>query len=265
MSTAPVAAKPALHSPLRHSNVAVTLHWLIVALLLTQGWLGFTFADMGRGPARAEFFTWHKTVGATILLLTLVRLGYRLMNPPPPYPPDMPRWRRTAAVWSHRLLYFLLIALPLTGLTAVSARGPTTPLVLGIPLPTVPGIDEATGDLSGEVHVLLGVDDHCPAGTARRRRALRAILRARRGRPPDAAVPRPRRRARRHRAGVRFRRRICGLTRRAALRWAAGAGPFIEHCRHRPTMCGRTAAIHDRGDIRPFEGMSDWQGVAASW
>ena len=107
----------------------MALHWTIVLLLLTQVWLGFTFSEMERGPARAEFFTWHKTVGATILILTLARLGYRLKNPPPPYPPEMPDWRRMAAVWSHRILYFILIALPLTGLIAVSGRGgPTTPL-----------------------------------------------------------------------------------------------------------------------------------------
>ena len=69
-------------------------------------------------PERMAFFTWHKTIGATILILTLVRLGYRVLNPPPPYPEEMPAWRRTAAAWSHRLLYFLLIALPLTGLIA---------------------------------------------------------------------------------------------------------------------------------------------------
>lgn len=142
---------------LRHSNFAVTMHWLIVVLLLTQVWLGFTFHGMERGPARMEFFTWHKTVGASILVLTLIRLAYRLMNPPPPYPPEVPAWRRLAAVWVHRLLYFLLIALPLTGLIAVSGgtEGWFTPLVGGIPLPTVPGIDEATGELSGGVHEIL--------------------------------------------------------------------------------------------------------------
>jgi cytochrome b561 len=142
--------------PLRYSNVAVTLHWLIAALLLAQVCLGFTFADMARGEARTEVFTWHKTFGATILLMTLVRLAYRLMRPPPPYPPEMPDSRRTMAVWSHRLLYFLMVALPLTGLAAVSGRGgATTPLVGGFEIPTLPGIDEADGEMFGGVHELL--------------------------------------------------------------------------------------------------------------
>ncbi|HKX92094.1 MAG TPA: cytochrome b/b6 domain-containing protein [Sphingomicrobium sp.] len=155
MTTVPEAAPQ--RPLLRHSNFAATIHWLVVLLLLTQVWLGFTFHDMPRGPARAEFFTWHKTVGATILVLTLVRLFYRLRNPPPPYPPDMPEWRRFAGVWTHRLLYTLLILLPLTGLVAVSGRadGWFTPLVGNIPLPVVPGIDETTGELSGGVHEIL--------------------------------------------------------------------------------------------------------------
>lgn len=142
---------------LRYVNAAVAIHWTTVVLVLTQVWLGFTFADMERGPARMEFFTWHKTVGALILLLTITRLIVRLKNPPPPFPPELPRWERVAAVWNHRAFYFLLFALPLTGLVAVSGRSESwyTPLVGGIPLPVVPGIDEATGELSGGVHEVL--------------------------------------------------------------------------------------------------------------
>ena len=157
MATVPEAAPQ--HPLLRHSNFAATMHWLIVALLVTQVVLGFAFAEfLPRGtPQRMEVLTWHKTLGATILVLTLVRLGYRLKNPPPPYPDDMPAWRRHAGVWTHRLLYFLMIALPLTGLIAVSgrAKGWFTPLVGGLPLPVVPAIDEATGEMSGEVHEFL--------------------------------------------------------------------------------------------------------------
>lgn len=144
---------------LRHSNFAVTMHWLIVVILLAQVGLGFgfhRFAAEGT-PERMELFTWHKTLGATILVLTLIRLAYRLLNPPPPYPEDMPEWRRLAGVWTHRLLYTLMILLPLTGLIAVSGRTEDwfTPLIGNLPLPVVPGIDEATGEMSGEAHEIL--------------------------------------------------------------------------------------------------------------
>ena len=141
----------------RYSNTAVTLHWLTVAFVLGQAALGFAFADMADGPQKMSLFTWHKTLGALILLLALIRLGYRLKNPPPPFPPELPRWRRVAAVWNHRAFYFLLIFLPLTGLIAVSGMSPngTTQLAGGITIPIIPGIANETGDTSGDLHVVL--------------------------------------------------------------------------------------------------------------
>jgi cytochrome b561 len=141
----------------RYSNWAVTFHWATAALVLAQAYLGFAFAWSEQGPGRVELFTWHKTVGVLILLTTLARLSYRLVNPPPAFPPDLPRWERIAATWSHRLFYFLLIVMPLSGLIAVSAHatGPTTALVGGIPLPVIPGVNKATGELFATVHVVL--------------------------------------------------------------------------------------------------------------
>lgn len=138
----------------RYSNVAVAFHWIVAALVLLQLWLGFSFAEVPPGSERGALFTWHKTMGASILLLALLRLTYRLRNPPPPFPPELPRWERLAAVWNHRLLYLLLIALPIGGLVAVSgsAKGPTTPLLGGIQLPVIPGVSEALGEAAGEAH-----------------------------------------------------------------------------------------------------------------
>jgi cytochrome b561 len=86
----------------------------------------------------------------------LARLWYRLKNPPPPFPPELPEWERVAAVWNHRLFYTLLIAMPLVGLAAISggAEEPMTKLAGGIPFPLIPGISKETGDLLGDIHML---------------------------------------------------------------------------------------------------------------
>ena len=65
----------------RYSNAAVTLHWLTALLVVVQVIVGFTFDNMPRGPERMELFTWHKTIGATILVLSLIRLAYRVGIP----------------------------------------------------------------------------------------------------------------------------------------------------------------------------------------
>lgn len=139
---------------LRYSNTTVTFHWITVALVLLQAYLGFRFGLSDPSPARDQIFIWHKTVGVVILVLTLARLAYRLKNPPPPFPPELPAWERFAAVWNHRLFYLLLIAMPIVGFIAVSgyANGPTTPLLGGIEVPVIPGISKETGDLAGEIH-----------------------------------------------------------------------------------------------------------------
>ena len=142
------------HPLRRYSNVAAAFHWVTVVLVLLQAYLGFTFANSADGPARDNIFIWHKTVGGTILIVVLARLAYRLANPPPPYPPELPAWERFAGTWNHRIFYLLLIAMPIVGFISVSgfASGPTTPLVGGISVPVIPGVSKATGELAGEVH-----------------------------------------------------------------------------------------------------------------
>ncbi len=141
----------------RYSNMAVAIHWITAVLVLFQIWLGLSFGDMAPGPERAQLFTWHKTIGALILLATLARLTYRMMNPPPEFPADLPKWERAAAVWNHRIFYILLIGLPIGGLVAVSghAKGPTTPLLGGVPLPVIPGISESMAETAGGLHEAL--------------------------------------------------------------------------------------------------------------
>lgn len=155
MTTVPDAVPQ--HPLQRYSNVTVAIHWVTVALVLFQIWLGFSFESMAPGPERGATFTWHKTIGALILLVTIARLTYRLGNPPPPFPPDLPKWERLAAVWNHRLFYLLLIGLPIGGLVAVSgkAKGPTTELLGGIPLPLIPGVSEQMGEAAGTAHAIL--------------------------------------------------------------------------------------------------------------
>lgn len=148
-STGPVAV--------RYRKIVMWIHWITALLVVTQVVIGFTFNRfLERGtPERMEMFAWHKTVGATILLLALFRLAVRLMNPPPPYPSNYPKWQRFVAVWNHRLFYVLLIALPLTGLAAVSGRAEDgwVPLKLGLNLPAIPGIPRENE--FGDVHLVL--------------------------------------------------------------------------------------------------------------
>jgi cytochrome b561 len=112
----------AQNTRLRYGTVAMTLHWLIALLLVTNLIGGFTFANV-LSRDNPYFFTivqLHKSTGLTILVLSIVRLIWRLTNRVPALPP-MSLAQRIAARTSHYLFYFLIIAIPLAGWLMVSA------------------------------------------------------------------------------------------------------------------------------------------------
>lgn len=110
----------------RYTSVAIVLHWAIAGAILLMLPLGFWMhiaTEQGGGSTQALYgaFQLHKSIGLTVLVLSLVRLGWRLANPPPPFPPHMPAWERFAARATHWGFYALTIALPLSGWVFVSA------------------------------------------------------------------------------------------------------------------------------------------------
>ncbi|MCH4267264.1 MAG: cytochrome b [Brevundimonas sp.] len=144
----------------RYNAVAAGLHWLIAILVFAEIYVGWTFGDMERGAARDLWFDWHKTVGITILILSLARLGWRIANPPPPLPARTPRWERVVAGLSHFGFYVVLIGLPLTGWAAVSTgRAALTSdvmsLVNGLSWPLIPGLPRTLHEPMEGVHELL--------------------------------------------------------------------------------------------------------------
>lgn len=106
----------------RYSVTSLVLHWLIAVLILAQILL-ITAHEATDGPLSREFIQIHKSVGMTILLLTLARIGWRLLNPAIPLPTGMKRWEKALARATHVLFYAALIILPLTGWAASSASG----------------------------------------------------------------------------------------------------------------------------------------------
>jgi cytochrome b561 len=106
----------------RYSSVSLILHWLTVALVVTQVLL-IQAHEATDGPISREFVNIHKSVGLTILVLTLVRLGWRFANPAIPLPAETPKWQKLAARATHVLFYVLLLAMPLVGWAASSAAG----------------------------------------------------------------------------------------------------------------------------------------------
>lgn len=64
----------------------------------------------------------HKSLGAAIFALALLRIAWRVGQPGhPPLPVSIPAWQRRAARCSHLALYVLMLAIPLSGWLMASA------------------------------------------------------------------------------------------------------------------------------------------------
>jgi cytochrome b561 len=106
----------------RYSSVAQGLHWIIAALVVTQFALAYAANGLPLGIERLVLMARHKSFGMTILMLSVVRLAWRLWNPPPPLPDAVRPIEQRLARYSHLAFYFLLFAMPLSGWLMSSAK-----------------------------------------------------------------------------------------------------------------------------------------------
>ena len=133
-------------SPARYATLAVVLHWVIAALIVLQ--VALAGRMEGRSPEAFAIVQLHKSVGIAVLLLSLLRLGWRLTHRPPPLPADMPRWERLLAAATHVGFYVVMIGTPVTGWIMVSTSKLQIPTLLFgvVPWPHIPGLAGLAGE-----------------------------------------------------------------------------------------------------------------------
>ena len=132
--------QPGTRSP-RYSAVAIGLHWAIAGMLLGLIWLGWNMHDAEGNPVKWTYQL-HKSIGITVLLLTIARVIWRVKNPPPPLPEELKSWERTASHAVHMAFYAIMILIPLGGWAMVSVSSFQYPTFLfgAVQWPHVPFI-----------------------------------------------------------------------------------------------------------------------------
>ena len=106
----------------RYSAFAMLLHWAL-AILVIVNWRVAESAEGLPDQARAELMADHFSIGVTILVLVLIRLAWRVINPPPPLAAHFKPWERAVAKTTHTLFYVILIVMPIAGWVAMSSMG----------------------------------------------------------------------------------------------------------------------------------------------
>lgn len=128
----------------------MTLHWIIAALIITNIILGLSMTE----PDIPSLIALHKSIGFTILVLSVLRLVWRWMNPVPPPPMGLNRWIRVSGRFTHYLFYALIIIIPLSGwiFTSAGAMGHPASVFGLFNWPAFPGFSEMTRSVARPYH-----------------------------------------------------------------------------------------------------------------
>ncbi len=141
----------------RYTAVAIGLHWAIAIGIIGMIAMGWYMGDLPNDHAdKAALFQLHKSIGITILVASIARILWRVLNRPPEEPPAA-AWQQTLAGLTHFAFYALMILMPLTGWVLVSASKLGLPTLLfdTINWPHLPGLPSLDADTKDALHPIL--------------------------------------------------------------------------------------------------------------
>jgi len=100
-----------------YSTLQIALHWgvavLVVLAYLTSEGAEEAMEVIEKGGTVG--FLPHAALGMAVLFLVLLRIVIRAMRGAPAAPGVPGSWQVKAAEWGHRLLYLLMVAVPIGG------------------------------------------------------------------------------------------------------------------------------------------------------
>jgi len=143
------------NTPTNWGSISRWLHWILglaIVGMIAYGWW------MNHVPVRAARLfhrSIHADIGYVVLLLTVLRLVWRGVNPTPELPGDTPRWQRIAARVSHWALYLATILVAMLGWAMAGARAPDYSSWFGLfNVPQITSPDKAAANAYEARHIL---------------------------------------------------------------------------------------------------------------
>ena len=138
-----------------YTGVAKILHWFVAGAVVLQFILAQLADNAASDLRELALLANHKSVGITILAVAIVRIAWRVANPPPALPAGMPRWQVTASHVSHWSLYALLLLIPVSGWLMSSASAYSVSWFNLFQLPDFVQPDAGMADVYEEIHEIL--------------------------------------------------------------------------------------------------------------
>ena len=119
-----VLALTAKNESNRYGKVSRMLHWTIAILFISLIPMGI-FASMIPEDTeyRNAYYVVHKTIGVTVFLLVIVRLIWNRLSRRPSLDSALTSREEKLAHRAHNTLYFMMLAIPITGFMMTSYHG----------------------------------------------------------------------------------------------------------------------------------------------
>ena len=136
-------------------SLARAFHWVLGAAIIGMIVYGWWMNHFPARPDRLFYRTIHADIGYLVLLLTVLRLLWRGVNPTPDLPSDLSAWQRIAARVSHGALYAVTILVAVLGWAHSGAHTPDYSSFFGLfNVPQFTSPDKAVAQTYEDRHIL---------------------------------------------------------------------------------------------------------------
>ncbi|MBP7241183.1 cytochrome b/b6 domain-containing protein [Amaricoccus sp.] len=132
--------------------VARIFHWGTVLMIVVMIPVGLIMTQEIPRSIQDPLFILHKGLGVVVLVVVVLRIAWRLANPPPPLPASIPALQRRVARATHLGLYALLLAMPVSGYVRVIAGGFPIELLNALGVPPLLGKNEPLAAAASTFH-----------------------------------------------------------------------------------------------------------------
>ena len=122
-----------------YSRTAQFLHWIMAIIFIAAWLIGFYSGNFLSyevdGSFKGDVISLHKNIATVIIFLFVVRIFWRYTHPVPKLPDSMSPFMQKMAHLGHLALYFMLIALPVTGCFYSWSAGHPAPVLYLFEIP----------------------------------------------------------------------------------------------------------------------------------
>ena len=151
---------PMRNTASEYGLVTKSLHWIIFVIMAAQLLVGYLLTRIDDdyyesipGVSEDRLFGVHMSLGATVLLLALFRLAWRVLTPLPAWAATLSPFERRYEHRVEQVLYLLMFAIPLSGMLAAMADGEALVFYGVFHVPELISEDSDLDDLTLGLHI----------------------------------------------------------------------------------------------------------------